>query len=162
MLPYTGRIVGICSRFHNGAIDGSRKTGSLASVRNLYRSLAVDNEWFPFEVIVRGKNIVVSVCGTEVVCYTEPEHPFRTAEHSRQRLGRGTFVLRGISGEALFRNLAVERLGASARNETDTLLPADEQSDYIIRLQQRDFPVIDYHVRSQRRADQRAGVMPCQ
>ena len=132
--------------FHNGAIDGSRKTGSLASVRNLYRSLAVDNEWFPFEVIVRGKNIVVSVCGTEVVCYTEPEHPFRTAEHSRQWLGRGTFVLRGISGEALFRNLAVERLGASARNETDTLPPADEQSDYIIRLQQRDFPVIDYHV----------------
>ena len=60
--------------------------------------------------------------------------------------GRGTFVLRGISGEALFRNLAVERLGASARNETDTLPPADEQSDYIIRLQQRDFPVIDYHV----------------
>ena len=28
--------------FHNGPIDGSRKTGSLSSVRNLYRSLADD------------------------------------------------------------------------------------------------------------------------
>ncbi len=30
--------------FRNGAIDGTRKSGSLASVRNLYRSLAEDGE----------------------------------------------------------------------------------------------------------------------
>ena len=30
--------------FHNGPIDGTRKTGSLATVRNLYRSLGEDNE----------------------------------------------------------------------------------------------------------------------
>lgn len=35
--------------FRNGDIDGTRKSGSLASVRNLYRSLAKDGEWFDFE-----------------------------------------------------------------------------------------------------------------
>ena len=39
----------------NGAIDGTRKTGSLSAVRNLYRSLAEDGEWFDFEIAVRGK-----------------------------------------------------------------------------------------------------------
>lgn len=68
--------------FRNGAIDGTRKSGSLASVRNLYRSLADDGEWFGFEVTVRGRNIVVRIDTTEVVCYTEPEHPYRTQAHA--------------------------------------------------------------------------------
>lgn len=53
----------------------------------------------------------------------------------------------GESGyEVVFRNLAIERLGAQARNEADTLPPVDERTDGVIRFQQRDFPVIDYHV----------------
>ena len=39
----------------NGAIDGTLKSGSLASVRNLYRSLAADSSWFAFQIAVRGK-----------------------------------------------------------------------------------------------------------
>ena len=127
--------------FRNGAIDGTRKSGSLASVRNLYRSLADDGE-----VTVRGRNIVVRIDTTEVVCYTEPEHPYRTQAHARQLLGHGAIALRGVQGEVAFRNLAIERLGAQARNEADTLPPVDERTDGVIRFQQRDFPVIDYHV----------------
>ena len=67
---------------HNGAIDGSRKTGSLLHVRNLYRSLATDGEWFGFSVAVRGKNIGVKVNGLDVVCYTEPDEPWRSEEHA--------------------------------------------------------------------------------
>ena len=54
--------------FRNGPIDGTRKTGSLAAVRNLYRSLVDDTEWFTFVIAVREKNIVVSIDSTEVVC----------------------------------------------------------------------------------------------
>ena len=132
--------------FRNGAIDGTRKSGSLASVRNLYRSLAEDGEWFGFEIAVRGRNITVRIGETEVVCYTEPEHPYRTEAHARQRLGHGAIALRGVQGQVAFRNLAIERLAQDARNEADTLPPADERTDGVIRLQQRDFPVIDYHV----------------
>lgn len=132
--------------FRNGAIDGTRKSGSLASVRNLYRSLAEDGEWFGFEIAVRGRNITVRIGETEVVCYTEPEHPYRTEAHARQRLGHGAIALRGVQGQVAFRNLAIERLAQDARNEADTLPPADERTDGVIRLQQCDFPVIDYHV----------------
>ena len=47
--------------FRNGAIDGTRKSGSLAAVRNLYRSLAEDSCWFDFQIAVRGKNIAISI-----------------------------------------------------------------------------------------------------
>lgn len=132
--------------FRNGAMDGTRKSGSLAAVRNLYRSLAEDSSWFDFQIAVRGKNIAISINGTDVVCYTEPEKPYRTDEYSRRTLGTGNIMLVGKSGTTKFANMLVTPLSDDARNENDTLPAIDEQSDAIIRLQQRNFPVIDYHV----------------
>ena len=132
--------------FHNGGIDGSRKTGSLASVRNLYRSLATDGEWTPFTIAVRGKNIAINIAGTDVVCYTEPDTPYRTKQHGMQLLSSGQFALSGIWKDVSFRNLIVTKLADDAVNPNDTLPAVDEQNDDIIRLQQEDFPVIDYHV----------------
>ena len=39
-----------------------------------------------------------------------------------------------MQGEVAFRNLAIERLGAQARNEADTLPPVDERTDGVIRF----------------------------
>ena len=132
--------------FHNGSIDGSRKTGSLSAIRNLYRSLAEDEKWFDFQIAVRGKNIAIQINGTDVVCYTEPSNPYRTSEHTQQLLGQGNILLKGIKGTTQFRNLSITPLDENARNENDTLPTMDEQTDAIIRLQQQNFPVIDYHV----------------
>lgn len=132
--------------FHNGAIDGTTKTGSLSAVRNLYRSLAADSAWTDFRIAVRGKNISVAIGGTDVVCYTEPDKPFRLPEYASRLLGHGAFVLAGKKGEVRFKDLTVTALPENARNENDTLPAIDEQTDSIIRLQQRGFPVIDYHV----------------
>ena len=131
---------------HNGAIDGTRKTGSLAAVRNLYRSLAEDSCWFDFQLAVRGKNIAVSINGTDVVCYTEPDAPYRTAEYAKRLLSSGAIILQAKEGETKFKDIAIVELGDDVRNENDTLPAVDEQNDAIIRLQQRNFPVIDYHV----------------
>ncbi len=131
---------------HNGPIDGSLKTGSLLHVRNLYRSLARDGEWFDFSVAVRGKNIGVKIGGVDVVCYTEPEDPWRSEEHKEQQIAPGHISFDGMQGKVRIRNLEITPLEAGSRNPADTLPPADEQHDGIIRLQQRDFPVIDYHV----------------
>ena len=130
----------------NGAQDGSIKTGSLRSVRNLYRSLAQDGEWFDFELAVRGKNIAVKVNGVDVVCYTEPAKPYREAAHAAKLIGKGKIALKGVKGDVKFRNLDMQTLAADARNEADVMPPIDEQSDHIIRYQQKDFPVIDWHV----------------
>ena len=132
--------------FRNGEIDGSRKTGSLSAIRNLYRSLAEDNEWFDFEISVRGKNIAIQINGTDVVCYTEPSQPYRIAEYSKRLLGQGDILLQGKQGTVKFRNLQITPLDENACNENDTLPAIDEQNDAIIRLQQQNFPVIDYHV----------------
>ncbi len=131
---------------HNGSLDNSRKTGSLSTVRNLYKSMAKDGEWFPFSIAVRGKNIAVRVNGQDVVCYTEPAIPFRTEEYRDRVLGQGNFSLVGYQGKVVFKDLTVTRLPDDAMNPGDTLATVDEQTDPIIRLQQRNFPVIDYHV----------------
>ena len=130
----------------NGPIDGTIKTGSLLHVRNLYRSLAKDGEWFDFSIAVRGNNIGVQIGGVDVVCYTEPEAPWRSAELAGQRIGRGKISFAGVKGKVELRGLDIEALPAGLKNPADTLPPVDEQVDSIIRLQQRDFPVIDYHV----------------
>ena len=131
----------------NGAQDGSIKTGSLRSVRNLYRSLAADGEWFDFEVAVRGMNVAVKINGVDVVCYTEPEKPYREAAHATKLIGKGKVAVKGVQGDVRFRNMSVEALAADARNESEFVMPAiDEQTDHIIRFQQKDFPAIDYHV----------------
>ena len=132
--------------FHNGPINGSRKTGSLSAIRNLYRSLAQDEEWFDFEVAVRGQNIAIKINGTDVVCYTEPKQPYRIDAYAKRLIGSGDIILQGKRGTVKFRNLAITPLEADAVNPNDTLPPIDEQNDAIIRLQQQNFPVIDYHV----------------
>ena len=131
---------------HNGAIDGSLKTGSLMHVRNLYRSLAADGEWFRFSVAVRGKNVGVQVNGVDVVCYTEPSEPWRSEDHAGELIAPGRIFMECHRGGVEFRNMSLTELPAGSVNPADTLPPVDEQKDGIIRLQQRDFPVIDYHV----------------
>lgn len=143
---HTNGQLGYEVTFRNGAIDGTRKTGSLAAVRNLYRPLAEDGKWFRFEVAVRGKNITVAINDTTVVCYTEPSQPYRTDKYATRLLNHGQLAFCGAQGEVTFRNLRVTSLSDKARNKYDTLPPVDEQNDAVIRLQQQNFPVIDYHV----------------
>jgi len=130
--------------FHNGGIDGSVKSGSLLHVRNLYRSLAEDGQWCPFSISVKGKNVRVAIAGTEVVNYTEPETPFRSVEHANMKLGKGYFSFSAQSGTVQFRNLKIS--GKPESPVTPDSPSMDEQSDLAIKFQQRDFPVIDWHV----------------
>lgn len=158
---------------HNGAIDGTKKTGSLDAVRNLYRSLAEDGdilsisrksvsadentlfvernsietkgEWFPVQIAVKGKNIAIKVNGVEVVNYTEPENPYRMEAYKNRLLGSGTFSVATEKGIMVLDSITVVPLGVDAVNP-DALTAIDEQNDNIIKLQQQNFPVIDYHV----------------
>ena len=130
---------------HNGPQDNTRKTGSLSAVRNLYKSMAKDNEWFPFRIIVHKKNVTIQINGQDVVRYTEPDKPFRIPEYRNRVLGKGDFLLVGYQGKVEFKDITVSPLQADA-SIGDVSEVVDEQTDPIIRLQQRNFPVIDYHV----------------
>lgn len=131
---------------HGGPIDGTVKTGSLLHVRNLYRALEDEGEWTPLEIAVRGKNISVKVKGVDVVCYTEPDQPWRLPQYENTRLGHGALSVKGDKGTVRFRGVTVKKLGPDAVNPADTLPSVDETTDRAIRLQQEDFPVIDWHV----------------
>jgi len=131
---------------HNGGLDGTVKTGSLYAVRNLYRSMAQDGEWFPLQISVRGNNVEVLVNGVRVVCYSEPENPYRTEENRSMILGKGPIKIAVEEGRVDFRDVKITALADDANNPYAVLPPVDERNDAIIRLQQQCFPVIDYHV----------------
>ena len=122
-----------------------RKTGSLSSVRNVYKSMASDNEWFTLYVKVVDKHITVKVNDILVVDYVEPDKPYRTEENSGMRIARGSFAISNYTTRQIkFNNILVKPLSDSDPAErTDAV---DEQNDDIIRLQQANFPVIDFHV----------------
>src|SRR5690348_3569566 len=58
-----------------GAYRERKKTGSLYGLRNVYKQLVRDNEWFKIHAAVRGKNIQIRLNGTLLVDYVEPTPP---------------------------------------------------------------------------------------
>jgi hypothetical protein len=144
--------------FHSGAASGyqvlinntptgeeHRKTGSLGCVRNIYKSMAADGEWFTLYVKVVKKHITVKVNDLLVVDYVEPDEPYRMDENRGMRIAQGTFALSSYTDKPVKINrLHIRPLPDKENPErTDAV---DERKDEIIRLQQTNFQVIDYHV----------------
>jgi hypothetical protein len=119
--------------------------GSLVGVRNIYKDMAADNQWYDLEVAVRGKNITVKIDGTLVVDYVEPAEPYRLEKYT-SRLSAGTFLLSPREGTTRIRDMKVLPLPDDATGRTDAV---DETTDRVIRLTQAGFPVIDHHVHLQ-------------
>ena len=53
----------------------NKKTGSLYGVRNAYKALARDNEWFTLRLRVQGPNVRIHVNDALVVDYPSPKAP---------------------------------------------------------------------------------------
>jgi len=124
--------------------DDRRRSGSLASVRNLYKPKPSS---FDLEVVVQGKRIVVMIDGKKVVDYLEPAVPYRTAANAAQILsGGGLIGFRVENGTLIIANADITILADNLPNYPEGKAPIDEQDDTLIRLQQRNFPVVDYHV----------------
>ena len=122
-----------------------RKTGSLSCVRNTYKSMASDDQCFTLNVKVVNKQITIKVNNILVVDYVEPNHPYRTEENQGMRIDRGTFALSAYTGkQVMITDIHVMPLPYDQPSER--IDAVDEQSDEIIRLQQVNFPVIDFHV----------------
>ncbi len=129
-----------------GTYRERKKTGSLYGVRNVYKALARDDEWFQLRVSVRGKQVRIWVNDALAVDYVEPDPPLKHPEGEGRVLGRGTFALQGHDpgSRVFFRRLMVRPLpddvpGPAAK-------PADEVDRQILDLAARNYPVVDYHV----------------
>lgn len=123
--------------------DDRRRSGSLATVRNLYKSVPSS---FDLKVRVKGKRIMVIINDFTVVDYSEPDVPYRTAANAARLLSQGKIgfcVERGTLGIS---NIEVILLADDLPDYVAGVRPADERDDAVIRLQQKNFPIIDYHV----------------
>ena len=132
-----------------GGYRERKKTGSLYAIRNVYKQLVADNEWFRLSVAVRGKNIRIQVNGTLVVDYTEPNPPVITADNGPGRvLGEGTIALQchDPGSQALFRRIRVRPLADGIPTPGGPAPEADETFRRIVQYGSANIPMVDFHV----------------
>jgi len=97
----------------NATHTDPKKTGSLYGVRNVLDTAPhKDNEWFDYEIIVRGKTIDLKVNGAIVTSWTQPEG-YQPVQHMPEGyLSSGTFALQGHDPQSVvyYRNIRVKVL----------------------------------------------------
>lgn len=91
-----------------------QKTGGVYKVARVLEAPAKDDEWFKYEIIVKGNNVVVKINDKVTADYTEDPDKLakdRSIEEGR-RVGNGTFALQAHDpgSTVLYRNIRVKRL----------------------------------------------------
>ena len=133
--------------------DDRRSSGSLSSVRNLYRHRSSS---FELNIRVEGKRILVLIDGQTVVDYLEPTTPYRTAANAEQLLSSGLIGFRVDKGTLSVVKAAITILDDNLPSYPAGREPIDELDDAVIRLQQKNFPIVDYHVHQPKGMDMEA------
>ncbi len=126
-----------------------KKTGSLYGIRNIYKQLVADGEWFKIHIAVRGKNVQVRLNDTLLVDYTEPEAPVIPPGIPRGRfLSHGTFALQchDADSRARFRSIRVRPLAGAVTPPGEEAPVVDDAYRRIIACGARNIPMVDYHV----------------
>lgn len=126
-----------------------KKTGSAYGVRNQYKSLAGDEQWFTMHVVVTGKRLRISVGDTLVVDYTEPAQPVRTEQPPLpdRLLSHGTFALQCHDPESkvFYKSVLVKPLPEDVAVPPLDQTVVDQPYLEISRLQSIGFPLVDFH-----------------
>jgi len=124
-----------------------KKTGSLYGIRNQYKAIVGDDQWFTMYIAVRGKRIAIRVNDVLLVDYVEPADPVVPSDGKGRRIATGTFALQchDPGSKVFFRNLRVRRLHDEV-SESDAPVVVDEVYRQIIELGSANFPLIDFHV----------------
>jgi hypothetical protein len=125
-----------------------KKTGSLYAVRNVYKQLVNDNEWFRMNILVRGKQVQIRLNDMLVVDYVEPDEPFRADLNFQRVINHGTFALQGHDpgSTTYFKNIRVRPLADNIAPMSNERPEVDEIYRDIIRLSTENYPLVDYHV----------------
>jgi hypothetical protein len=123
-----------------------KMTGSLYGIRNVYKPIVEDGQWFTMNVVVRRPVVRVRLDGTLVVDYREPGS-LPAGELSIKRLSRGTFALQCHDPESkvFYRNIRVRTLPRLSRAETPDVPVVDAAYQQIVTLGKANFPTLDLH-----------------
>jgi hypothetical protein len=126
-----------------------KKTGSLYGVRNVYKQLVPDNEWFNLRTKVVGKRVQIWLNQLLVVDYQEPASPRDAGlEPPNQTLGHGTFALQchDEGSKVFFKNIRVRPLPMMLESQQPQPPRVDAVWREILRLSHDNYPLVDFHV----------------
>src|SRR5204863_9238177 len=81
-------------------------------IRNAYKAMATDGEWFTLTLRVQGPRVVIHVADALVVDYVEPEGDVPGLAAPLQKIGKGTFALQchDRRSQVQYRRIAVHAL----------------------------------------------------
>jgi hypothetical protein len=106
----------------NSSHSDPKRTGSLYNtvdkVEKAGSSLSKDGKWFRYDIIVKGKQIILKVDGKTIVDYTEPADTKPPANRPGKRLSSGTFALQAHppvgkpadGGKVYYKNIMIKPL----------------------------------------------------
>ncbi len=83
-----------------------KKTGSLYNIKNVMNTSPVkDDEWWEYDITVKGKTVTLKVNGNVTAEWTQPEN-------ARKKLSEGTFALQAHDPGSVvyYKNIRVKRL----------------------------------------------------
>ncbi len=126
-----------------------KKAGSLYSIRNIYKKLVPDDEWYDYSIKVQDNNIQIRLNDILVVDYFEPTSAARAAGNAGKLLNSGTFALQCHDPESLvkYRSIKVKLLDDEVIANTN---PVVEDATYqkMMQFQSNQFSFTDMHIRS--------------
>jgi hypothetical protein len=124
----------------------NKLSGSLYGIRNVYKPMFKDGEWFTMHISVKGKRVQIRANEILLVDYVEPEggNPNRPG----RKLDHGTFALQchDRGRQVFYRNLQVKRLPNDLPDETPSAAAFNEYEQEILRFGAANYPVVNYHV----------------
>jgi len=124
-----------------------KKTGSLYGVRNVYKQLVQDDEWFNMRIIVKGKQIIVFVNDMMVVDFIEPQDSVLFGESVGRKLSSGTIALQchDPNSTVYYKNIKIKLLPDVSGEPVETPV-VDSTFTQIIDSSTNNFPLVDFHV----------------
>jgi len=99
---------------NNSYKSDPQKTGGVYKVAKVLDAPAKDNEWFKYEIIVKGNHVVVKINDKVTADYEETAESLAKVEgiEPGRKMGEGTFALQAHDpgSTVLYRNIRVKRL----------------------------------------------------
>jgi hypothetical protein len=97
----------------NNSQSDRKRTGGLYAVKDVMDTPPVkDNEWFTYEIIVKGKDIKILINGKPTTEWTEPADWTPPKGMEGRKVGSGTFALQAHDpgSKAMYKNIKVKPL----------------------------------------------------
>jgi hypothetical protein len=91
-----------------------KKTGGLYAVKDVMNTAPVkDDEWFLYEIVVKGQTVTIKINGKTTTEWTQPADFKAPSNMPGRKLGSGTFALQGHDpgSTVKYRNITVKPLG---------------------------------------------------